>query len=63
MLGEGWESGDVKAELSCLGEFAYLCVSLAPLLRTKKVVPKQVPRDSSLSLDIEVARFARESRT
>jgi hypothetical protein len=31
--------------------------------RKKENIPRHVPRESSLSLDIEVARFAKDSRT
>jgi hypothetical protein len=64
MLGDNWEGGDVETKLSRLREFAYIFVRRVLLLNPRKIdVPKQVPKDSSLSLEIEVARFARESRT
>lgn len=63
VLGEDWEGGDMKSELAGLGVLAYASVSRVLLARSRKYAPKQVPKESNLSLDIEVARFAIESRT
>jgi hypothetical protein len=68
MLGEERERRYVESEFAGLRELP-CTLSVSSLQEDQvcekvgQIIPKQVPKDSSLSLDIEVARFARESRT
>lgn len=64
MFGEDRESSDMEAKLASLCEFACaMDVSWHFFAGWNVEVPRQVPRDSRLSLATDVAKLARESRT
>lgn len=78
VLGDDWEGGNMETKFACLGELAFVGVScwIVPMFRyaikgfqfeawaySHRDIPKHVPKLKSLSLEIEVARFASDRRT
>ena len=64
MFGEDRESSDTEAKLASLCKLACaMDVSWHFFAGWNVEVPRQVPRDSRLSLATDVAKLARESRT
>ena len=57
------QGGYVQPKFSSLGELA--CIDVRAILShiRRAYIPKQIPRDSSLSFETDVARFASERRT
>jgi hypothetical protein len=55
----------MKTKFARLGELAWQMLDSAVrnTMAYRREIPKQVPRDRSLSRATEVARFARDSRT